>query len=90
MTIEKRIKIIGFLETTFINEAVEAMERKNGRRLSNEEKLEIQSNWYKYSSSFTRMWLNYLTDEKLLTVLSKKLSLEKNLRTFNELFGNKL
>ena len=85
MQLEHRYKIIGFLESTFIDEALEVLEKKSATPLTENEKASVITNWHNYSSSFTRMWLNYLTDDKLVNVLNKKLEREKNQRIFNGL-----
>jgi hypothetical protein len=87
MIMDKRSKIINFLETLLIKEAVETFERKKNRNLSEEEKSDITNNWYLHSSVYTRMWLNYLTDANLEKVLAKKLN-EQNINDgINELTG---
>lgn len=87
MQMEQRFKIINFLENTFINEALEVFEKKCGRGLTENEQTDVITNWHNYSSSFTRMWLNYLTDDKLVNILNKKLQEEKNQRKFEEIVG---
>ena len=63
--IDKRVKIINFLESIFLKEAIDKFEQKLGRKVSEEEKRDIEINWKKHSTFFTRIWLNYLSDEKL-------------------------
>ena len=87
MLMDKRSKMIGFLETLLIKEAVDTFEKKKRRNLSEEEKEDIAKNWYLHSSEFTRMWLNYLTDDNLEKVLARKLN-EQNMNDgINKLTG---
>ncbi|HOV13411.1 MAG TPA: hypothetical protein PK771_03920 [Spirochaetota bacterium] len=85
MKFEQRLKVIGFLEKTFIDESLEVFEKKNGKPLTDNEKTDVIDNWYNYSANFTRMWLNYMTDDKLIKVLNKKLENERNQKTFESL-----
>lgn len=85
MKFEQRFKIIGFLEKTFIDDALEIFEKKKGATLTENERDEVVTNWRNYSSNFTRMWLTYMTDDRLVSVLNKKLEIEKNRLMFNEL-----
>jgi len=87
MKLMERDKIINFLENTFIDEALLFVEKKRGRTLSEQEREETLVNWHNYSSSFTKMWLNYMTDDKLINVLTKKLENTKNKRSFDTLIG---
>jgi hypothetical protein len=87
MQIDNRVKIINLLETILIKEAIETFERKKKNNLSEEEKNEITQNWYIHSSIYTRMWLNYLTDENLEKVLSKKLNEQSIKGGINTLMG---
>jgi hypothetical protein len=87
MQIDNRVKIINLLETILIKEAIETFEKKKKNNLSEEEKNEITQNWYMHSSIYTRMWLNYLTDENLEKVLSKKLNEQSIKGGINTLMG---
>jgi hypothetical protein len=87
MPLDKRIKLINFLEELFIKEAIEDFERNNKRPVVNEEKFKLENNWLNYSSNFTRMWLNYLTDENLEKILSNKLNSQNNNNGINQLSG---
>jgi hypothetical protein len=87
MPLEKRIKLINFLEEIFIKEAIEDFEKNNKRPVVNEEKIQIGNSWLNYTSNFTRMWLNYLTDENLEKILSNKLNSQNNNNGINQLTG---
>jgi len=87
MIMDKRTKIINFLETLLIKEAIDTFENKKKRNLSEEEKKEVTENWYMHSSIYTRMWLNYLTDDNLSKVLAKKLNEQDIKGGINELIG---
>jgi len=83
MPINKRLELIGLLESLILKEDVETFIRKSNRKISPEENDIFIKNWYKNSATFTRMWLNYLSDEKLLEILEKKLSKQSINDTFN-------
>ena len=87
MIMDKRTKIINFLETILIKESIETFERKKNRILSDEERTDLTNNWYLHSSIYTRMWLNYLTDANLEKVLAKKLNEQNTNGGMNELTG---
>jgi len=87
MPLDKRIKLINFLEEIFIKEAIENFEKNNKRPVVNEEKIQLENNWLNYSSNFTRMWLNYLTDENLEKILSNKLNSQNNFNGISQLSG---
>jgi hypothetical protein len=87
MIMDKRTKIINFLETILIKESIETFERKKNRILSDEERTDITNNWYLHSSIYTRMWLNYLTDANLEKVLAKKMNEQNASQGINELTG---
>ena len=87
MNNESRVKIINFLESAFVKEAIDTIERKRDRRLSDEEMKDIEKIWYEHSSGYTRMWLNYMTDDNLSIVLNKKLTAVNNLSNTETLLG---
>lgn len=84
MGINKRFELIALLESVILKEDLETFLRKSKKDLTKEENELFIQNWYKYSSTFTRMWLNYLSDEKLLEILEKKLT-KQNIN--NKLIG---
>ena len=48
---------------------------------------DIEKIWYEHSSGYTRMWLNYMTDDNLSIVLNKKLTAVNNLSNTETLLG---
>ena len=84
---QNKLDKINLLESIFINEDCQIFMDKKNRVLTEEEKIQIKENWYNYSSIFTRMWLNYLSDDKLDNLLQRKLNQYKNLTQYNELIS---
>lgn len=84
---QNKLDKINLLESIFINEDFQIFMDKKNRVLTEEEKIQIKENWYNYSSIFTRMWLNYLSDDKLDNLLQRKLNQYKNLTQYNELIS---
>ncbi|MBP7553669.1 MAG: hypothetical protein KA885_09585 [Spirochaetes bacterium] len=85
---QNKLDKINLLESIFINEDFQIFMDKKNRVLTEEEKIEIKENWYNYSSVFTRMWLNYLSDDKLDNLLQRKLNQYKDLTQYKELFSS--
>jgi len=74
MPINKRIELINLLESIILKENFNTFIKKSNKELTPEDNDFFIKNWYQYSSNFTRMWLNYLSDDKLLEILEKKLA----------------
>ena len=74
MSTNKRFELINLLESLMLKEDYETFLKKNNRFVHEDETEIFKKNWYKYSSTFTRMWLNYLTDDRLEKILNKKLA----------------
>ena len=70
-TKQQRNKKSKYLETIFINRAIDTFYRYKPVLLTNENI--IEKKWYKYSLNITRRWLNYLDNEKFNELFSKKL-----------------
>ncbi|HNZ26098.1 MAG TPA: hypothetical protein PK385_08865 [Spirochaetota bacterium] len=85
---QNKLDKINLLESIFINEDFQIFMNKRNRALTEEEKIQIKENWYNYSSTFTRMWLNYLSDDKLDRLLQRKLNQHKGINQYNEMFSS--
>jgi len=85
---QNKLDKINLLEFIFINEDFQIFMNKRNRALTEEEKIQIKENWYNYSSTFTRMWLNYLSDDKLDRLLQRKLNQHKGINQYNEMFSS--
>ena len=72
MNLNERFRAINLIEAILINEAIDSFSRRKKRTLDEDEKIKIELDWYKYSSNYSRMWLNYLSDEKLNRLLERK------------------
>ncbi|HOJ62841.1 MAG TPA: hypothetical protein PLE45_00330 [Spirochaetota bacterium] len=86
MQIDKRLELINFLESIILREDFETFLRKSNKKLAEEDNDLFIKNWYKNSSTFTRMWLSYLSDERLLEILEKKMvdkNVNKNILDLN-------
>jgi pyrroloquinoline quinone (PQQ) biosynthesis protein C len=80
--IKKRNELTKYLEYSFINDAAKNfLERhsianftdpEQGKNLIDNKTLFVEK-WVKYSSQFTRMWLNYLPDKQFDDLVSKKI-----------------
>ena len=83
--IEKRNKLSKILEYSFINDAAKnflnrhSIANINSYKTLNENidnKNHFIDKWLKYSSSLTRVWLNYLDNREFEDLVSKKLKVE--------------
>lgn len=70
--IKNRTEFSKYLEYSFLNEAAESYLKIHRNIVINNNTL--LKKWIKYSTYFTRLWLNYLDNEQLKKILSKKLS----------------
>jgi hypothetical protein len=90
--IKNRNELTKYLEYSFINDAAKNfLDRHSIANFTNpDQSKDIINNktlyvekWVKYSSQFTRAWLNYLTDEQFDELVIKKLQTE-NLNNKND------
>jgi hypothetical protein len=69
--IKKRAELSRYLECTFLNDAAFSYFKNHKNFILNNSSL--LKNWIKYSTYFTRVWINYLDDAQFEKVIEKKL-----------------
>ena len=69
--IKKRTELTKYLENVFANDAAESFLKSHKKNIYSKNLL--MNDRIKYSSYFTRVWLNYLDNEQLGKIFSKKL-----------------
>ncbi len=70
--IKKRTELSKYLEYSFLNDAALSYLKIHQNILLNNNTL--LKKWIKYSTYFTRVWLNYLDDSQFKKILSKKIT----------------
>jgi len=88
MDLTKRVQLITMLEKILIQEASLSFVTKNRKQFDFKENSVLTDVWHNYSQTFTRMWLNYLPDDELQEILTKKMADSKSSGSTNTLFGS--
>lgn len=70
--IKKRTEFSKYLEYSFLNDAALSYLKIHQDIILNNN--ELLKKWIKYSTYFTRVWLNYLDDSQIKKILAKKLT----------------
>ena len=74
LQIRKRIELTKYLEDVFVSDAAENFIKSHKNNIYRNNLL--LNNKIKYSTYFTRLWLNYMDNNQLGKMLSKKLGIK--------------
>ena len=74
LEIRKRTELTKYLEDAFVNDAAETFIKSHKNNIYGNNLL--LNNKIKYSTYFTRLWLNYMDNNQLGKMLSKKLRIK--------------